>query len=244
MTESARMTGVAGPRRSVLLAIIPLLLAGCAVTRNVQQIETLESAGSEEPTILLMPPDIRYYLITAGGVPEPQAEWTEAARRNFSGAVAAYAESAATELEVLDEDMTPTEVQYRKLHEAVGYSVMLHHFGAAKLPSKDGSFDWTLGPDIREIAEEHDADYALFVFYRDEQASGGRVALAILTAAATGVAMGTGAEYGFASLVDLRTGDIVWFNVVGAGSGEFRDAEGARAAVETLFKDMPSLREL
>ena len=34
--------------------------------------------------------------------------------------------------------------------------------------------------------------------------------------------------------------DIVWFNVVGAGSGELRDEKGAVAAVNTLFKDIPT----
>jgi hypothetical protein len=40
--------------------------------------------------------------------------------------------------------------------------------------------------------------------------------------------------------VDLQTGDIVWFNVVIMGSGELRDKEGAAAAVQSLFKDMPT----
>jgi hypothetical protein len=192
-----------------------------------------------------MPPDIRYYLVTAGGVPEPQAEWTEAARENFSIAVQQFAENIGTGLKVLDDkDMTPAEVRYQKLHQAVGNSVMAHHFGTMKLPSKNGAFDWSLGPGVRELAEEHDADYALFAFYRDEQASGGRVALAVLTAAATGAYIHGNAEYGFASLVDLKTGDIVWFNVVAAGSGELRDAEGAQAAVDTLFRDMPSNQAL
>jgi hypothetical protein len=229
----------AATRRVVLVAMIPLVLAGCAVTQNVQQIEALESDG-ENPTVLLMPPDIRYYLVTAGGVPEPHAEWTAAARQNFSVAVQEFAGEIGTELKVLDDgDMTPLEIQYRKLHEAVGYSVMMHHFGATKLPSKEGAFDWSLGPGINEIAEEHDADYALFAFYRDQQASGGRVALAILAAAATGAYIDGNREYGFASLVDLRTGEIVWFNVVSAGTGELRDAEGATTAVNVLFRDMP-----
>jgi hypothetical protein len=49
----------------------------------------------------------------------------------------------------------------------------------------------------------------------------------------------TGYEGGFASLVDLRTGDIVWFNTVAAGAGELRDPAGAKVAVEGLFKDIP-----
>ena len=119
--------------------------------------------------------------------------------------------------------------------------MLSNHFGMLKLPSKDGRFDWSLGPGVAEFAEEYDADYGLFTFYRDEQASGGRVAFFVLAAAA-GVAVPLGAEYGFASLVDLRTGDVVWFNVVNAGSGELRDPEGAVTAVNALFKDIPTDR--
>lgn len=225
--------------RRASLAFVALALAGCATTRNVQQIEVLETRAGT-PKVLLMPPDIRYYLVTAGGVAEPHAEWTEAARENFSSAMEEYAGRIGADLHVLDDnDLTPAELQYAKLHEAVGYAALAHHFGQTKLPSKNGRFDWSLGPGVSEIGEEYGADYALFVFYRDEQASGGRVAFAIL-AAATGAYVPAGNEYGFASLVDLETGDIVWFNMVGAGNGELRDAGGAATAVETLFKDMPA----
>jgi hypothetical protein len=138
-----------------------------------------------------------------------------------------------------DDDLTPEEMRYRTLHEAVGATVLANHFGAIKLPSKNKQFDWSLGPEIRQIGEDKDADYALFVFYRDEQASGGRIALAVIVAAAGGYAS-AGAEYGFASLVDLKSGDIVWFNVVSAGSGEMRDAVGAETAVRALFRDIPT----
>jgi hypothetical protein len=237
-----RPHGNAAPRR-IAIGALALLLSACAATHNVQQIETLESVG-ENPKVLLMPPDIRYYLVTAGGVPEPHAEWTEAARKNFSVAVQGFAEGIGTNLHALnDADMTPLEVRYRKLHEAVGLSVMMHHFGTQRLPHKNKTFDWSLGPGVSELADEYDADYALFVFYRDEQASGGRIALAVIAAAAGGYAS-AGSEHGFASLVDLKTGDIVWFNVVGAGSGELREETGAETAVRTLFKDMPARQEL
>ena len=70
------------------LAVIAafLLLSGCATPTNVQQIDKLESIG-EDPRIVLMPPDIRYYLLTASGIPEPNAEWTDAAKANFSKAL-------------------------------------------------------------------------------------------------------------------------------------------------------------
>jgi len=107
------------------------------------------------------------------------------------------------------------------------------------LPDNQRRFDWSLGPDVSEIGERYDADYLLFVYYRDYQATGGRVAFAILAAVA-GVGVSTGSESGFASLVDLRTGDIVWFNAVAIGGGELSSPTGAAAAVSRLFADIPT----
>jgi hypothetical protein len=223
----------------VAVCVLALLaVSGCATTQSAQQIDRLESVR-ENPRVVLMPPDIRYYLLTAGGVAEPNAEWTDAARANFTVAMQDYAASIGTELTLIDaNNMSAQEIQYETLHSAVGLTILQNHFGMLKLPAKGGSFDWSLGPDVKSIAEEHDADYALFVYYRDYQASGGRVAFAVLAAAA-GAAVVTGSESGFASLVDLRDGEIVWFNVVNAGSGEMRDRNGAATAVKTLFKDIP-----
>ncbi len=228
--------------RGKLVAIFAalVLLSGCATTSNIQQIEQLESIG-DDPRIVLMPPDIRYYLVTASGVPEANAEWTESAKINFSKALLDYAESIGANVTTIAADnMSPAEIQYETLHSAVGLTLLQHYFGYAPLPGKAGNFDWSLGPGVRAIGANHEADYALFVYYRDYQATGGRVAFAILAAAAgVGVATGEG-EHGFASLVDLKTGDIVWFNVVRAGKGELRNADDAARAVNDLFKDIPT----
>lgn len=213
-----------------------LLINGC--TANVKTVDQLEAAG-EKPTVILMPPDIRYYRVSTGGVIEPNKEWTEAARTNFANAARDFAASAGTDLKVLDRtNLGPEEIRYETLHSAVGRAVQKHYFGSARLPAKGKTFDWSLGPGVTAIGENHDADYALFVFYRDYQESGGRAAVAVIASTA-GIAVETGSESGFASLVDLRTGEIVWFNVVKAGSGELRKEDGAAAAVRTLFKDIP-----
>ncbi len=77
-----------------------LLLSGCATTSNVQQIDQLESIG-EDPRIVLMPPDIRYYLLTASGMPEANEEWTEAAKANFSKALLDYAEDIGADVKMI-----------------------------------------------------------------------------------------------------------------------------------------------
>ncbi len=229
-----------------LLASSLVLLAGCVTTgQTASQINKLQSVR-ENPRILLMPPDIKYYLLTAGGVTEPNREWTEAAQRNFSVALQEYTARIGTDLVTMDSAVSlgDEEEKYRRLHSAVGMTLQQNHFGMMHLPSKklpnnEWRFDWSLGPGVSEIGAKYDAEYLLFVFYRDYQASGGRVAFSILAAIA-GVGVSTGYEGGFASLVDLKTGDVVWFNTVAVGSGEMRDPNGARTAVERLFKDIPT----
>ncbi len=223
-----------------LLAFVTLSVTGCATTQIVRQIDRLESTA-ENPRILLMTPDIKYYLVTTSGLPEPHADWTEAARRNFSSAFAVFADARGIDLASMDDEinLSDQEIRYRKLHGAVGQTILNNHFGMQTLPSKNEEFDWSLGPDIQGIGEKYEADYGLFVFYRDYQASGGRVFFSILAAAA-GVGVSTGWEGGFASMVDLKTGDIVWFNMVQVGSGELRYADSAAMTVEKLFEDMPA----
>jgi hypothetical protein len=226
-------------KTKIAVLVTALFLAGCAAPSNVQKIDKLEAIG-EDPRIVLMPPDVRYYLVTAGGVSEPHEEWTTAAQNNFSVAVQEHATSIGADLRLIDkDDLSDDEVRYETLHSAVGNTLLTHHFGMFKLPAKGENFDWSLGPGIASIGQQHDADYALFVHYRDYQASGGRVAFAILAAAA-GVGVPMGSESGFASLVDLKSGDIVWFNRVIAGSGELRDPQGARTAVDRLLADIPT----
>jgi hypothetical protein len=220
-------------------ALSLLLLSACAATSNVKQVDRLD-AVEEDPVILIMTPDVKYYLLTAGGVSEPHAEWTEAARKNFSTALQEYAKERNIKIITppIDRQLDDTEVMYQKLYSAVGTSILIHHFGMMKLPTKQGSFYWSLGQGTQAIADKYGADYALFSYYRDYQASEGRVAFAVLAAVA-GVGISTGHEAGFASLVDLRTGDIVWFNQVTIGSGELRHEDGARATIDVLFENMP-----
>ena len=224
----------------LFITALAIALGGCATAASVSQVDKLEVVG-ESPRFLIMPPDVKYYLMPTGGTPQVQAEWTEAARANFSASLNEYA--AERNIDVVAvveaEQMSEAEVSYQKLYAAVGSTVLNHHFGELKLPTKQGSFDWSLGPGISEIGEKYDADYALFSYYRDYQATGGRVAFAVFAAVA-GVGVSAGLEVGFASLVDLRSGDIVWFNRVTSGAGELREADQARAAVDRLFKDLPS----
>ena len=228
------------PLISAFALIAILLLSGCTTTGAVRQINKLDTV-SENARFLIMTPDVKYYLLTAGGVPQPRAEWTEAARINFSRALQNYTAERDIEIVALpdQEQLTELETDYQKLYSAVGSTVLSHYYGPIKLPTKKGVFDWSMGPGVQAIGAKYGADYALFSFYRDYEASGGRIALSFF-GALMGVGIVTGGEVGYASLIDLRTGDIVWFNRVTTGVGELRHEATARATVDALFEDLPS----
>ncbi len=79
------------------------------------------------------------------------------------------------------------------------------------LPTKGKYLDWTLGSGTNLLRDRYGADYAMFMYLHDTYTSAGR-AFVMLGAAALGVGMQGGQQLGYTSLVDLRTGKMVWFN--------------------------------
>ena len=121
----------------------------------------------------------------------------------------------------------------------VGRSIQAFSYGYIKLPSKRGPFDWTLGEGARALQPSDDVRYALFVTGRGSFASAGRKTASV-AAALLGVSMPLGHQAVFASLVDLRTGQVVWFNVARLGADtDIRTAEGARTLAAALMKGAP-----
>ncbi len=220
---------------SCCLLLATILLSGCVTTVSTNQ----EFTGLDtNANIVLMPPDIKYFRVTASGITEPIAEWTESANREFLAALRAYASEQNLNLAVQSRpEMSDYAVEYNKLHSAVGQTILENHYGAIKLPAKRGAFDWSLGDGVHQMTLNPDSQYALFVNYRDYQAGGGRIGMAVF-AAALGASIYTGHQGGFASLVDLNTGNVVWFNNTPATQGDMRKPEGATKLVTQLLKDL------
>jgi hypothetical protein len=226
----------------IVLCLVALLtLAGCAAPVQRQAKELRREPG-KLPTVVVMPLDVELAEVSAGGLHEPKSEWTDAALEHMRAAL--ENEAKHYKVRLLDyesrrgtrEDQA-TSLDLVKLHRAVGGSVLVHQYlPGQELPSKAGKFDWSLGPEVAAIARSHAADYALFLFVRDSYASAGRVGV-IVVAALLGVGVPGGAQVGFASLVDLKTGDIVWFNRLARGHGDLRTPEAAAETVRELVSD-------
>jgi len=137
----------------------------------------------------------------------------------------------------LPKDAGP-ENELRQLHllnQAVSISI-LNYGRAGSLRNKHGKFDWTLGPGVSALREATGADYALFTYIRDSYTSGGRVAMRVIAFLLLGGDIGGGVQTGLASLVDLRTGQVVWHNLLIDQTGDLRDPAGARETAGDLLK--------
>jgi hypothetical protein len=211
--------------------------ASRAESRNLAPGFTMIEKGA---SVLVMPPDIELLSISAGGVAEPKADWTEAAQRNFNGALGAASQAWGVRTAQLSEKDADDTAEINALHAAVARSIAFHHItgGGFSLPTKKGLLDWSLGDAVRPLRDRSKADYALFIWLRDSYASTERK-LAMVAMALLGVGIGGGWQTGYASLVDLRTGRVLWFNRLLRNTGDLREAETTRETVDAFLTDFP-----
>jgi hypothetical protein len=129
------------------------------------------------------------------------------------------------------------------LHAAVAGSIALHHSvgGVWALPTKAGLLDWSFGDAMQPLRAKTGARYALFVWVRDSYASAERKA-AMVALALLGVGLSGGTQIGYASLVDLETGRVVWFNRLMRPTGDLREAAPAKESIDALLSGFPAVQ--
>lgn len=229
------------------LALLSLLVLSACATQSFRATQVAE-AGISNRKVVLMPIDIELSILHAGGTLEPQAAWTQDGQRHLGQALRNQLQATAVEMILPEQDasvadLDPEQIQLVKLHNAIGSSILTHQYPEAglKLPTKGDDFDWTLGDGAQVLKRAHDADYALFVYVRDSYSSAGRVALQTFVAILSlGRAIVPGGQQvGFASLVDLNSGQVVWFNRLARETGDLRTADEAAETAEVLLDNFP-----
>jgi hypothetical protein len=229
--------------------------AGCV--QKLQYADPQFTPPRGDYKLLVLRPDVTVGALTTGGMVEPRADWTEQARTNIIAALRAQQASHGGKLTVIEHrnEIPGVDPQaladVERLNAAVDQSIVIHKYLGDYLPTKRGrGLDWTLGGDAVRIGQQTGYDYALFLHAEDQVASGGRVALGLIGLAGCFVGfcapnVGGASQLDYASLVDLKTGEVVWFNVVQAGSqvpgikfGDLRTPTGAAQMVERLLGQM------
>lgn len=193
-------------------------------------------------TILVNAPDVELFAVSGGGVLEPRADWTATAQANLRQALEKKSALLRLKTVTLSEKDSDDLAEIANLNAAVSRSIVIHHMAAGfALPTKAGKLDWSMGDAVQPMRQASGADYALFIWLRDSYATAERK-VAIVAFALLGVGIGGGAQVGHASLVDLRTGQVLWFNRLLRGSGDLRDADSATESLNALLRDFPETK--
>ncbi|MEO6171652.1 MAG: hypothetical protein ABIP02_00900 [Arenimonas sp.] len=198
-----------------------------------------------EGSVVMIEPDIELSEVLAGGVQEPRQAWSETARRLYPQAVKNRISNARISQMpdfVIPKDLEPSSRlgQVLRLNYAVSSSILISTAPGGQLATKKGKqLDWSFGPGVEEIRKKTGADYALFTYVRDSYTSGGQAALRVIGFLLLGGDIGGGQQIGVTTLVDLRTGQVVWFNFLAKQSGDLRDEQGAAATAQAMLKGFP-----
>ena len=228
---------------AVLLIAALALLPGCSSTQVRTARDTAGKPLALSGTVVMIEPDIELSELGAGGMAEPRKEWTNTARLLYPQA--AREALAAQGIGMRPDFVLPAEAgpddrlrQLTLLGQVVSMSILQYSRASSSggLRNKHGKFDWSLGPGVEELRKATGADYGLFTYIRDSYTSGGRAAMRIVGFLLLGGDIGGGMQVGLASLVDLRTGQVVWHNLLVDQTGDLRNLEGARETADDLLR--------
>jgi hypothetical protein len=244
-------------RRTSLAAALAAsaALSACVQTRQFADVQFTPPGGNYK--LLVLRPDVTVGSLATGGMVEPRADWTEQARAGIVQALRAQQAARGGNVTVVEHRNELAGIgeqelaDVERLNLAVDQSIVEAKYLGNSLPTKRRQgLDWTLGADAVKLGQKTGYDYVLFLHAEDEVASKGRVALGLLGLAGCFIGfcapnVGGQQQLDYASLVDLKTGQVVWFNVVSAGSqvpgikfGDLRTPEGAAQMVERLLGRM------
>ena len=230
-------------------------LSACVQMKQYADVQFTPPQGNYK--LLVLRPDVHVGQLTTGGLTEPRADWTDEATSSIVNALRAQQATRGGQTTIIEHrneipGVTADELaNIERLNYAVDQAIVEHKYLGDYLPTKRGrGLDWTLGQDAVRLGQKTGYDYALFLHAEDQVASTGRVLLGVLGAAGCVVGfcapnIGGATQLDYASLVDLKTGEVVWFNVVLASSqvpgikfGELRTPAGAAQMVDRLLGRM------
>ncbi len=233
-------------KTSFFIFPILFLAAACSSTKQFSALDF--KPPTDDYSLIVMRPEVSVGSVTTGGMVERRDDWTEDARRYILAALAEQQSAQGASVTIAhtreqaggDPELVTA---LTNLHKAVGYSINLHKYQGAELPTKEDKFNWTLGEAAVEYGIATGYDYALFLNAEDSFASTGRKVVqgvGVLGCAAFALCLiaDGGDHTAFASLVDLKTGQIVWYNVLSSSEGDVRNPKGAQKMIDELLGKM------
>lgn len=224
----ATISVTATPGRAAMTAVNP------ALTQNLD---------TRPKKVVLLPPQIFVYELSAGGIPTRMGDWEVTARNNLGASAARQAAESGVFDVVAAPTLDPAEQEVLDAHiglyDRVAQSVFIYGRGEQTAwAHKKNEFDYTVGPGLAFLRERSGADAALIVLGADYISSSGRK-VAFIAGLALGVIMPLGQSFVAVGVVDLKTGDVQWMGFDASSSLDTREAAEVDDLMRTLYQSWP-----
>lgn len=224
------------------------LLLACVVFSPAIATNPATKPGFVIPTdktvrIVVLKKDISVAEVTTGGLDQPKADWTKQAQLSFDIAFQSNLLQRSIKYIPMPEmkgDDAKLLSNYLDLLKITADQAVKHEvFAGEALPTKNSDLYWSLGPQISELGSKLGADYGVIMYSRNSYISKGRKSAEIVSSL-FGEKAPTGVNAGSMTLVDLKTGDIVWMNIDVMLNGDVRDNAGSIEQISQLMRNFPS----
>lgn len=204
-------------KKIIAILTFVIFLSGCATT--IKKSLFFDEKIKSVKTIAVMPADIEVYKLTAGGVRELVDEWSDTSKKFTQEALKKHlSERYGFTIKFISEDWLKNNYKElwksnQALYNAVVSAALIHAYpGPNAFRYKLTNFDYTLGPEVQELARVCEADALLFINGIDHEATAGRIALLfwnVIVGAATGVtAIPLNPSFMAMGLIDTSSGDV------------------------------------
>jgi hypothetical protein len=196
--------------------------------------------------VVLLPPQVFVFELSAGGVPTRMADWESTARNNLANAAIRLARDNKLFELVPSPTLEPVLADQLEAHiglyDRVAQSVFVYGRGdQSAWAHKKNEFDYTVGPGLAFLREQTGADAALIVLGSDFISSGGRRA-AFIAGLVLGIGIPLGQSFITAGIVDLTTGDVQWMSFDASATLDTRDAGDVDSLIQSLYQTWPGPR--
>lgn len=219
----------------VFIIYIAFTVFGCTTSKQYLAHPEFKINSKKIKTVLLIPPDIKIYELSAGGATELMDDWSRKGEENVKEALLKAFKNKSREIKelVISEDFKEEIDDIQALYRVISFS---EEFVVYR---KNKDFDYSVGS-IEWILKKYEADALIIVNGFDHRATTGRKAAGIATALLYGNLVYIGVVTLNIGVVG-PTGTILWkksfLSPRGGGGYDFRNGEDAAYIVETILSD-------
>lgn len=191
----------------------------------------------------VVPPNIKLYSLSAGGVEELRDDWSAAGRDNVLKGIQESLKRQPVNLKspAPDRDTLETLEEVQALFRVVSQSILERTYSSYPFLTKVEHFDYSIGP-IDKILQKYRADALILTYGFDQISTGGRKALQTVGAILPFVGGPSSGATGLSVALVDRSGTILWYKIDGdRGGHDLRDPRSASKFVTAMLSDFPRL---